>query len=111
MSDASTGVCWSDRAAARGSATAEGRPAGQTRRLARGECDRSRSSPVLARVGPGLDYCGDEGLLLAGIGVQTSKVGSVDDNGSGRGYAYRASKAALNIGNPPFEMTNTSVKV
>jgi NAD(P)-dependent dehydrogenase (short-subunit alcohol dehydrogenase family) len=27
------------------------------------------------------------------------KVGSVDDNGSGKGYAYRASKSALNIVN------------
>jgi NAD(P)-dependent dehydrogenase (short-subunit alcohol dehydrogenase family) len=33
------------------------------------------------------------------IGNVTSKVGSVDDNGSGKGYAYRASKAALNIVN------------
>ena len=32
--------------------------------------------------------------LIANV---TSKVGSVDDNGSGKGYAYRASKAALNI--------------
>ena len=31
------------------------------------------------------------------IANMTSKVGSVDDNGSGRGYAYRASKTALNI--------------
>ena len=31
------------------------------------------------------------------IGNVTSKVGSCDDNGSGRGYAYRASKAALNV--------------
>eukprot|EP00793_Prasinoderma_coloniale_P005732 PRCOL_00004206-RA len=31
------------------------------------------------------------------VGNVTSKVGSCDDNGSGRGYAYRASKAALNI--------------
>ncbi|KAK3284303.1 hypothetical protein CYMTET_8040 [Cymbomonas tetramitiformis] len=30
------------------------------------------------------------------IGNVTSKVGSVDDNGSGGGYAYRASKSALN---------------
>lgn len=29
----------------------------------------------------------------------TSKVGSVEDNRSGGGYAYRASKAALNIVN------------
>lgn len=34
--------------------------------------------------------------LIANV---TSKVGSVDDNGSGKGYAYRASKAALNIVN------------
>lgn len=27
----------------------------------------------------------------------TTQVGSIDDNGSGGGYAYRASKAALNI--------------
>ena len=33
------------------------------------------------------------------VGNVTSKVGSVDDNGSGKGYAYRASKAALNIVN------------
>ena len=31
------------------------------------------------------------------LGNVTSKVGSVEDNGSGKGYAYRASKAALNI--------------
>ena len=30
------------------------------------------------------------------IGILTSKVGSVDDNGSGGSYAYRASKSALN---------------
>ena len=33
------------------------------------------------------------------VGNVTSKVGSVDDNGSGAGYAYRASKSALNIVN------------
>ena len=33
------------------------------------------------------------------VGNVTSKVGSVDDNGSGKGYAYRASKSALNIVN------------
>jgi len=33
------------------------------------------------------------------VGNVTSKVGSVEDNGSGKGYAYRASKAALNIVN------------
>ena len=33
------------------------------------------------------------------VGNVTSKVGSVDDNGSGKGYAYRAPKAALNIVN------------
>ena len=33
------------------------------------------------------------------VGNVTSKVSSVDDNGSGKGYAYRASKAALNIVN------------
>ena len=33
------------------------------------------------------------------VGNVTSKAGSVDDNGSGKGYAYRASKAALNIVN------------
>ena len=32
--------------------------------------------------------------LIANV---TSKVGSIDDNGSGKGYAYRASKTALNI--------------
>ena len=43
-----------------------------------------------------------EGLLGAAaggpslVGNVTSKVGSVDDNGSGRGYSYRASKSALN---------------
>jgi NAD(P)-dependent dehydrogenase (short-subunit alcohol dehydrogenase family) len=42
-----------------------------------------------------------EGLIGAGagptlVGNVTSKVGSVDDNGSGRGYSYRASKSALN---------------
>ena len=31
------------------------------------------------------------------VGNVTSKVGSVEDNGSGRGYSYRASKSALNI--------------
>ena len=35
----------------------------------------------------------------ARVGNVTSKVGSVDDNGSGKGYAYRASKSALNIVN------------
>jgi len=30
------------------------------------------------------------------VGNVTSKVGSIDDNGSGQGYAYRASKSALN---------------
>lgn len=33
------------------------------------------------------------------IGNVTSKVGSVADNGSGGGYAYRASKCALNVVN------------
>lgn len=33
------------------------------------------------------------------VGNVTSKVGSVDDNGSGKGYAYRASKSALNVVN------------
>lgn len=33
------------------------------------------------------------------VGNVTSKVGSVDDNGGGKGYAYRASKAALNMVN------------
>lgn len=37
---------------------------------------------------------GKSGTLLAHI---TSKMGSVDDNGSGGSYAYRASKSALNI--------------
>jgi NAD(P)-dependent dehydrogenase (short-subunit alcohol dehydrogenase family) len=31
------------------------------------------------------------------LGILSSKVGSVDDNGSGGSYAYRASKSALNI--------------
>jgi len=31
------------------------------------------------------------------IGVLSSKVGSIEDNGTGGWYAYRASKAALNI--------------
>lgn len=31
------------------------------------------------------------------VGNVTSKVGSIDDNGSGGGYAYRASKCALNM--------------
>lgn len=31
------------------------------------------------------------------VGNVTSKVGSVDDNSGGRGYAYRASKSAINI--------------
>mmetsp|Transcript_7833 Transcript_7833/g.26016 ORF Transcript_7833/g.26016 Transcript_7833/m.26016 type:complete len:282 (-) Transcript_7833:480-1325(-) len=44
----------------------------------------------LRRVG----LLGQPGSLVANV---TSKVGSVDDNGSGRGYAYRASKSALNI--------------
>ncbi len=37
---------------------------------------------------------GESETLLAHI---TSKMGSVDDNGSGGSYAYRASKSALNI--------------
>lgn len=37
---------------------------------------------------------GKKGSLIANV---TSKVGSVDDNGSGGMYAYRASKSALNI--------------
>ena len=37
---------------------------------------------------------GGGGSLIANM---TSKMGSVDDNGSGGTYAYRASKAALNI--------------
>jgi len=53
-------------------------------------------------VGPVLvvKYLVREGLLGGDsdslVGNVTSKVGSVDDNGSGRGYAYRASKSALN---------------
>ena len=39
---------------------------------------------------------GGRGALVGNV---TSKVGSVDDNGSGKGYAYRASKSALNIVN------------
>jgi NAD(P)-dependent dehydrogenase (short-subunit alcohol dehydrogenase family) len=41
------------------------------------------------------------GLLRKGSSMVaniTSKMGSIDDNGSGGYYAYRASKAALNIG-------------
>jgi len=40
-----------------------------------------------------------EGVLKPGslIANVTSKVGSVDDNKSGSGYAYRGSKAALNV--------------
>ena len=41
---------------------------------------------------------------------QTSKVGSVDDNGSGRGYAYRASKSALNQGEFGTETLNNALK-
>ena len=37
---------------------------------------------------------GEEGGSL--VGNVTSKVGSIDDNTSGKGYAYRASKSALN---------------
>lgn len=37
-----------------------------------------------------------EGDLLPVVGVLSSKVGSVDDNGSGGSYAYRASKSACN---------------
>ena len=33
------------------------------------------------------------------VGNVSSKVGSVEDNGSGGGYAYRASKSALNVAN------------
>ena len=33
------------------------------------------------------------------VGNVTSKVGSIDDNGSGGGYSYRASKTALNMVN------------
>lgn len=39
------------------------------------------------------------GTAGALVGNVTSKVGSIDDNGSGKGYAYRASKSALNIVN------------
>ena len=39
---------------------------------------------------------GDKPSLIANL---SSKVGSIDDNGSGGGYAYRASKCALNIVN------------
>lgn len=39
---------------------------------------------------------GSKPTLVASV---TSKMGSVDDNGSGGSYAYRASKAALNIVN------------
>ena len=31
------------------------------------------------------------------ISILTSKVGSIDDNGSGGSYAYRSSKSAVNI--------------
>jgi NAD(P)-dependent dehydrogenase (short-subunit alcohol dehydrogenase family) len=37
---------------------------------------------------------GSKGTVIAQV---TSKMGSVDDNGSGGSYAYRASKSALNI--------------
>jgi len=37
---------------------------------------------------------GDDKAILANV---TSKMGSIDDNGSGGSYAYRASKCALNI--------------
>lgn len=39
---------------------------------------------------------GNTPSLIANV---TSKVGSIDDNGSGGGFAYRASKCALNIVN------------
>jgi len=43
------------------------------------------------------DGDGDEQkLLLPIISILSSKVGSVDDNGSGGAYAYRSSKSALN---------------
>eukprot|EP00887_Chlorella_sp_A99_P002829 scaffold6.g2829.t1 len=40
-----------------------------------------------------------QGLLKQGsvVAQMSSKMGSIDDNGSGGSYAYRASKAALNI--------------
>lgn len=44
----------------------------------------------------GGDKDGGGGALVGNV---TSKVGSVEDNGSGKGYAYRASKSALNIVN------------
>ncbi len=31
------------------------------------------------------------------VGIVTSRVGSIEDNGSGNNYAYRASKAAANM--------------
>ena len=37
---------------------------------------------------------GDTHTIVANV---TSKMGSIDDNGSGGSYAYRASKCALNI--------------
>ena len=45
--------------------------------------------------------CGSRlfGRNSARPGMIAVAVGSVDDNGSGKGYAYRASKAALNIVN------------
>lgn len=44
---------------------------------------------------------GHEPSLIANV---TSKMGSIDDNGSGGSYAYRASKAALNIINKSFSI-------
>lgn len=38
------------------------------------------------------------------VGNVTSKVGSIDDNGSGQGYAYRASKSALNNCNKSMQI-------
>merc|ERR1711924_415244 len=42
------------------------------------------------------------------VGNVTSKVGSVADNGSGGGYAYRASKAAMNVVTSPSPSTCSS---
>mmetsp|Transcript_16624 Transcript_16624/g.22918 ORF Transcript_16624/g.22918 Transcript_16624/m.22918 type:complete len:291 (+) Transcript_16624:26-898(+) len=55
-----------------------------------------------------LGLIGPPGSLVANM---SSKVGSVDDNGSGSGYAYRASKAALNIVNKSLSIDLQGDKV
>ena len=46
---------------------------------------------------------GTKGSIVANV---TSKMGSIDDNGSGGSYAYRASKVALNMVTRSFSIDN-----